>query len=171
MPVKLKIIKSDSFKYKGIFDLNRLIELTDEFFDKRGYDTGNPIQIIRKDEKENGVFVMVLELKLNDYFKISGKLTFVYNVKKVKIKNEENGEEFTLDEGDVNISMEFTMEHDYNKKFDSYGIFSEVIRYFVENLFMKNLLDDAKKKVKEDVEMYKQTLINYFNLNAIDKVL
>ncbi|MEM2115745.1 MAG: hypothetical protein QXD62_01175 [Candidatus Woesearchaeota archaeon] len=170
MSVKIKVIKSDSVKYTGYFDLKTLIDQTVSFFDNLKYDVENPVQIIRKGKNEEGVYVVKMEQKLNDYFKAHGKITMVYKVEKVNVKDTEADKEFSLDSGEITITIEMSLEHDYDNKFASFPVFGEVIRAIVESIFMKETLTQAKNLVQEHAELYKQELLRYFNLKAIEKV-
>jgi hypothetical protein len=166
MAIKRLILGKDEVSYEGVFHPQTLYNLIAKYFKTQGYDLEELISVVNyKDlSKKHSYLDIRPSKKISDYIQIEFKVGIVLlNL----IEENINGKTYYT--GKVIVGIEGFMKTDYTDKFSKNFFWEHIFKPFNENIFLKNIIDDGKKKLTNDFNRLKIEIRSYFNLDDFEK--
>lgn len=164
MPERRVVVNWVSIKYDGLFNLNELYLMIENWFRQKGYDwlelknyeqslkTGKDIEIDLWPYK-----------KISDYHKLNLRVYFlVKEMKDVSVKKD--GTDIGMNQGTLHIRFKGYMDTDYDDRWGGKP-FMFFLRHIFDNIIYAFLTKKSAGILSEDIEHLSSYVKNYLNMS------
>jgi hypothetical protein len=159
------LIDKHRFNYEGIFIVQDLYKLIDEYFEEKGYDKCEikNAEIVRDDGVRYIELVFEPWKKITDYAKVQIWLrVIIEDIKEVEIEKE--GIKVNAHQGKVMFTFDVVVDTDYEDKWGTKTIFA-VFRIFFDKYFLKKYTQQYYAEAIDDYKMLVYQIKTYLNMH------
>lgn len=159
------LVDKHRMQYEGIFIIQDLYQLIDEYFEEKGYDKreSKNAEVVRDD----GVRFIDLQFepwkKVTDYAKVAIKVRVIMdNVRDIEI--EKDGVKVHAHQGDIKFLFDVYVDTDYEDRWGSKPIYA-VIRVLFDKYFFKRYTQQYYAEAMDDYKMLVYQIKVFLNMN------
>ncbi|MFT4343860.1 MAG: hypothetical protein ACMXYE_03890 [Candidatus Woesearchaeota archaeon] len=159
------LVDKQRIKYEGLFVIQDLYKLIDEYFEEKGYDKCElkNAEVVRDDGARFIELLFEPWKKLTDYVKSRIKLRLIIEESK-DVEIQKNGVKVHAHHGKILFTFDVYMETDYEKRWADGGTFS-VIRVLFDKYFFKDYTKQYSAEALDDYKMLVYQIKAYLNMH------